>query len=189
MGADGEQIHLPGEQIGDRVRGAAGRPASGSERTSQEYDLRRAAVTGSKATFTLRCTDLCNPRGAQRTRRRRLISSRLVQSQIASIPKHAGLILQRVNRNKILRVTSFLSDSLVIHSLIHEGVMSGSDSKTRQKDYRKRLRESGRKEILLDLPVSLIAKLDKRKSKSGKRSALVEKILEEALSGNHQEAV
>lgn len=67
--------------------------------------------------------------------------------------------------------------------------MSGSDSKTRQKDYRKRLRESGRKEILLDLPVSLIAKLDKRKSKSGKRSALVEKILEEALSGNHQEAV
>jgi hypothetical protein len=67
--------------------------------------------------------------------------------------------------------------------------MSGSDPKTRQKDYRKRLRESGRKEILLDLPVSLIAKLDERKSESGKRSALVEKILEEALSGDRQEAV
>mgnify|MGYP003627103683 CR=1 FL=1 len=67
--------------------------------------------------------------------------------------------------------------------------MSGPDPKTRQKDYRRRLRENGRKEILLDLPVSLIAKLDERKSESGKRSALVEKLLEQALAGERQEAV
>ncbi|MCE8000505.1 MAG: hypothetical protein HEP70_16730 [Rhodobiaceae bacterium] len=58
-----------------------------------------------------------------------------------------------------------------------------------QRKYRDRLRQAGRKEILLDLPVGLIAKLDECKADGGKRSALVEQLLEQALAGESKEAV
>jgi len=96
------------------------------------------------------------------------------------------LIRAGVNRNKTLRLTSNMPQSLVIHGLIHEVGMSSTSA---QRKYRARLREAGRKEILLDLPVGLIAKLDECKTDGGKRSALVEQLLEQALSGESQEVV
>lgn len=103
----------------------------------------------------------------------------------------SGLCLIRasVNRNKTLRLTSYLSDSLMIHIVIHEGGMAGSDQKIAQKSYREKLKQKGRKQILLDLPETLISKLDSRNAAKVKRSALVEQLLEQALAGESKEAV
>jgi|TARA_R110002096_G_scaffold429613_3_gene642631 hypothetical protein len=99
------------------------------------------------------------------------------------------LIRAGVNRNKTLRLTSYLSDSLMIHIVIHEGGMAGSDQKIAQKSYREKLKQKGRKQILLDLPETLISKLDSRNAAKVKRSALVEQLLEQALAGESKEAV
>jgi hypothetical protein len=119
-------------------------------------------------------------------------SSVVAGHQIISHPipdQETQPILCGVNRNKLLRLTSYLADSSVIHLLIHEGVMAGSDQRIAQKSYREKLKQEGRKQVLLDLPEALISKLDSRNANKVKRSALVEQLLEQALSGESQKAV
>lgn len=67
--------------------------------------------------------------------------------------------------------------------------MAGSDQRIAQKSYREKLKQEGRKQVLLDLPEALISKLDSRNANKVKRSALVEQLLEQALSGESQKAV
>lgn len=62
-------------------------------------------------------------------------------------------------------------------------------SRLDQQAYRARLKKAGRKEILVDLPESLVSMLDARKSSNVRRSHIVEQLLRQALAAEPNEAV